>query len=103
MSSTTRTLDAEFQAADTRLQAVAAQLKALEAEKKALEVKFKDAIGDGNFGVLPDGTTIEVKIITRAPYQVKESIFTKLNRKAAVPTASEETAPDNVVQLFKAA
>jgi hypothetical protein len=81
---TTKTLSDEFVNKDARLVELKAILKAAEEEKRRLEAEFKAAIGQDTVGVLPNGVEYTNKIVTRASYTVAETVFERLDRKAAV-------------------
>ena len=73
-------LPAEAAEWDERLLAIKDELKALEQEKTGLENKFKSALSDATWGVLPAGGRYSWKTQTRAEHIVKESTFRVLRR-----------------------
>lgn len=73
-------LPEESDAWDRERLSIAEEIKRLEARKTELENKFRAAIGDASFGVLPTGKQYSLHMQTRKAHEVKESSFRVLRR-----------------------
>lgn len=62
------------------LEAVNATIKDCEGQKKALENKVKEAIGNAERGILPDGSGFTWKTVHRAAHHVEATSYRQLRR-----------------------
>lgn len=73
-------LPEESDAWDRERLSIAEEIRRLEARKTELDNKFRAAIGDASFGVLPTGKQYSLHIQTRKAHEVKESTFRVLRK-----------------------
>lgn len=64
-----------------RLESVKAEIKKLEGERRELENEFTFAMGDAEFGDLPDGVRYTLRETKRDSYTVKATSYRVLRRK----------------------
>ncbi len=76
-------LDAEFLALDVRRTEIAAQAKQLKPENQEINNTIKAAIGDSEFGELPDGTRFRWGTVERGAYNVEATTYRQLTRRKA--------------------
>lgn len=76
-------LPADFLDADARREALLAEIKERETALAKIDNEIKAAMGDAEFGALPNGVAFTLRAQTRKSYTVAEATFRVLRRKKA--------------------